>query len=142
MTTQQFNFIEKVANILRNIYHVNDEVADFIGCQFALESAYGRSPLALNHHNYCGMKCPLVRVSVADNYQNQTDKWAYYSSLEQCICDYMFCLAYHKPLSVSFETINHFIAFIKGWYCPEGSYINKIQSIYTQFNYQKNGKNE
>lgn len=138
MKKEQFLFIERVSVILRSVYHVHDQVADFIGCQFALESDYGRSTLALNHHNYCGMKCPLVRVSVADNYQDNVANWAYYSSLEQCICDYMFCLAYRKPCSYVFETINHFTAFIKGWYCPESSYINKIQSIYTQFKSYKN----
>lgn len=133
MEDYKIKFIKKVADILRSVYHVSSDVADYIGCQFALESAFGRSPLALNHHNYCGMKCPLVRVSVADNYQNQSDKWAYYSSLEQCICDFMFCLCYHQPLFTAFESISQYTFFIKGWYCPENSYINKIQSIYTQF---------
>lgn len=141
MKKDQLDFIEKVSSILRSVYHVHDEVADFIGCQFALESSFGRSSLAVNHHNYCGMKCPLVRVSVANNYQNPVDKWADYSSLEQCICDYMFCLAYRRPLSLSFETINHFIYFIKGWYCPEKSYTDKINSLYVQLKSYKNGRN-
>lgn len=134
---EKTKFIERVASILRSVYHVSDEVSYFIGCQFALESAYGRSPLAVNHHNYCGMKCPLVRVSVAENYRNQTDKWAYYLSLEQCICDFMFCLAYRKPKSTVFESVQEYTYFIKGWYCPENSYINKITNLFNQF---KNGQ--
>lgn len=134
---EKTKFIESVASILRSVYHVSDEVAYFIGCQFALESAFGRSQLAVNHHNYCGMKCPLVRPSVAENYKNQTDKWAYYLSLEQCICDFMFCLAYRKPLSIVFESIKEYTSFIKGWYCPENSYINKITNLFNQF---KNGQ--
>lgn len=141
MKKEQFDFIKKVSSILRSVYHVHDEVADFIGCQFALESYFGRSSLAVNHHNYCGMKTPQVRVSVANNFQNTVDKWADYSSLEQCICDYMLCLSYRRASSFVFESINHFVNFKKGWYCPDESYMDKISLIYVQFKNYNHGNN-
>lgn len=133
MNHYQFNFIQNVSSILQEHFRLKEEVADFIGCQFALESSYGESSLVKTHSNYCGMKTPLVRVSVALNYRDLFDKWARYSSLLNCIYDFMFCLAYHKPLTSTFETIKHYSDFIRNWYCPENSYIPKINQIYQSF---------
>lgn len=142
MNTFQLNFIQNVSSLFQEHFRVQENVADFIACQFALESAYGESPLANTHKNFCGMKTPLVRVSVALNYRDPVDKWARYDSLLMCVYDFMFCLAYHKPVSCTFESIGYYIAFIKGWYCPEKSYIPKINQIYHSFLNSKQNKND
>lgn len=133
MNTEQFDFVKNVSSLLQTIFRVQEEVADFIGCQFALESNFGQSSLAKTYHNYCGMKTPLVRVSVASNYRDSVEKWARYDDLLHCVYDFMFCLAYRKPISAVFETINHYQSFIAGWYCPEKSYLPKINQIYQSF---------
>lgn len=133
MNPFHYDFIRNVSSLFQSIFRVQEDVADFIGCQFALESSYGESPLAKTHHNYCGMRTPLVRVSVASNYRDPDEKWARYDDLLHCVYDFMFCLAYRKPMSSVFETINQYKAFIKGWYCPESSYLSKINQIYQSF---------
>lgn len=139
MNANQSDFIKNVSFLLQCVFRVSKDVADFIGCQFALESSFGESSLAKTHNNFCGMKTPLVRVSVALNYRDAVDKWARYDDLLHCVYDFMFCLAYRRPISVVFESVNEYISFIKGWYCPEKDYIDKINRIYSQFKSFKNG---
>lgn len=134
MKKEHVDFINQVSSLLLD-YHFSKEVADFIGCQFALESSFGRSSLALNHNNFCGMKTPMVRISVADNFSvsDSNNVFAHYSGLEWCICDYVLCIQYHRPKFDDFHNLQSFMHFIKGWYCPDKDYISSINRIYVQF---------
>lgn len=132
MTKEQFSFIRSIASSLIQ-YGFTEEVANFIGCQFALESSYGMSDLARRNSNFCGMKTPMVRLSVADNQGDASSVWADYSGLEWCICDFVLCLQYHRPYSDIKDNVNAYCRFISRFYCPERDYITKIQTIYSNF---------
>lgn len=137
MTEEKTEFIEKVATCLQ-YYHFSEEVANFVGCQFALESNFGLSNLAIDNKNYCGMRNPLVRISVAVHAGDPNYHWASYDSLISCVLDFVLCLQYHKPLSIDYSILNNYKFFIKSWYCPEKDYLKKVEAIYNQFiNQQK-----
>lgn len=133
-------FVQTVSKFLVVHFNFCQEVADFIGCQFALESGFGNSRLCLEDNNYCGMKRSLVRISTrlrGESFESKT--FSVYLTLEDCIIDFVLLLQYRRPLSTNLDTIAHYCAFIKGWYCPERDYIDKIQSIYSQFKTSQNG---
>lgn len=134
MEKYQIQFIEKVCSKLA-CFNFDYEVRLFIACQFALESFYGLSSLAVKSHNYCGMKTPLVRISTADNagVVSPKDTFARYAGLDWCVCDFVLCLQYHKPLSDIRSSVQSYQNFIKSWYCPEKDYLFKINLIYNQF---------
>lgn len=133
MNKSQFEFISRVSSIVSDLSQFPIEVADFIGCQFALESSFGESPLAHSNNNYCGMKNPLVRISTAIHSGNGQYHWAQYPNLFHCVIDYLLCLQYHRPISTQYDSIVHFSQFISKFYCPDKDYINRINLIYQQF---------
>ena len=130
----QKNYIKKVETLIRTNYNVSTEVATFIACQFALESDYGTSNLAVNRNNHCGMKNPLLRPSTAAmaGVSNEHTFFAEFISLEMCIVDYFLCLAFHKPMKCDMLNIENFATFIR-WYCPAKDYADRIKKIYFQF---------
>lgn len=138
MEEQKLSFLDKVLTLLA-AFGFNDDVALFIACQFALESNFGTSEIALKHHNYCGMRCPLVRLSTSSNSGDGNAFWAHYNNMFDCVTDFVLCLQYHQPLSDIKVNIAAYCRFISRFYCPERDYISKITSIYSQF---KNYKNE
>lgn len=140
MTTAQYSFIVNVSTTITKYFPCLSRVGDWIGCQFALESNFGISNLAKDNNNYCGMRNPLVRISSARHVGDPLYNWAIYDNLNDCIIDYILCIQYHKPLSVDYDTIEHFSRFIMKFYCPERDYIDKINKIYSQFNSYQNGK--
>lgn len=129
------SFIQKVSIIVRN-FGFSPDVADFIGCQFALESNFGRSDLAVNYNNYCGMRMPFLRISLAKRISD-LNLFAQFNGLVQCVHDYMLCLNYHHPSSKIKESISEFSHFINDWYCPESDYIKRITNLYKNY---KNGQ--
>lgn len=98
-----------------------------IACQFALESDFGRSRIAVSHNNHCGMKVPVLRVTTTTSSCLDVGSFASFDSFESCICDYLLWLAYNKVNSYSqWENALRI-------YCPESDYLNRINSIYKQF---------
>lgn len=138
MTSLDYNFIKWVSSILLDISNFPIEVCDFIGCQFALESNYGKSDLAKSNHNLCGMRNPIVRISTAIHAGDGQFHWAQYTDAIHCIYDYLLCLQYHRPLSTQYDNIKHYSEFIRKFYCPEMDYIERINKIYHQFKSFKN----
>ena len=126
-------FIVNVSSIFKNLTQFPQEVCDFIACQFSLESSFGESGLAHANNNYCGMRNPLVRISSALHAGDANYHWAHYVSLENCVLDYLLCLQYYRPLSTDYDSVVHFSRFISKFYCPERTYIDKINLIYQQF---------
>ena len=130
-------FIEKWSNfILDNFRLVSKDVAIYIACQFAVESAFGTSRLAKEQNNIAGMKSPQARPTTCIDCSKD---FASYSSMENCVIDFFLCLAYHKTIKFDFVSISRFKSAVMSWYCPETDYTSKIQFIYSQF---KNSQNE
>lgn len=133
MTTEQSTYIHQIYTLIARYSPFAEEVCWFIACQFALESNFGKSDLATSSFNHCGMRKPVVRPTLALSYV--TLPFAHYNSLDDCIVDYMLCITFRKPMSIDLSSVSRYIAFIKGWYCPETDYTDKILSIYKQLNH-------
>lgn len=132
MIKLQFEFIKSIAELVIP-FGFTSEVANYIGCQFALESKYGMSKLARENFNFCGMKTPLVRISCACNLGSK-DTFAKYHSLADCVTDFMLRHQYFKPLSYIRKQLGDYKYFLKdSCYCPEKDYIKRIDVIYQQF---------
>lgn len=133
MTNKQLSYIRKVANFF---VFASEEVASFIGCQFALESDFGRSRLAVECNNHCGMKSPKVRPSY-DVYPCSV--FAEFDSFEECLLDYSLWLAYMRFTALEVQELQKFKdKLYKCKYCPEPDYISKIEKIYNEFINSKN----
>lgn len=140
LTVENKRFIESIAMhwLLRNVVFSQD-IAEFIGCQFALESDFGNSRLAKVSHNFCGMKPAFRRVSYRI-YGKEDNGFAVFDSLDNCVMDYVSWVFYNRPNKNELTFLDSFVIFLRNsGYCPEKDYISKIQSIYQQF---KNYKNE
>lgn len=138
MNKLEFAFIVSVSSCFSELSQFPKEVCDFIGCQFAFESDFGRSNLAVTNENYCGMRNPLVRISTAMHAGDGVYHWAQYHDLYSCVIDYLLCLQYHKPISTNYDTIPHLSSFLSKFYCPDKNYIDKINLIYQSFKSYKN----
>lgn len=133
MNKLEFGFIVGVSSIISELSQFPQDVADFIGCQFALESDFGRSSLAVGNENYCGMRNPSMRISTAHHAGDGSYNWASYDDLYSCVIDYLFCLQYHHPCFDNYSSVLGFSNFIRKFYCPEKDYIDRINSIFQQF---------
>lgn len=132
------NKLEKFYYFMRPFfdgYRLSSDVRDFIICQFALESDFGTSRISLDSRNYCGMRYPLVRLSMALDKDPQSG-FAVYGTLQDCVHDYFLCLQYHRPFSHVWDDVEKFKSFIAPWYCPERDYLDKITKIFNQLKSQ------
>lgn len=112
-------------------YVKNENVAFFIACQFALESAFGTSSLAEEAHNISGMKMPSVRHSLACG---QYGLFASYPSWRFCVDDFFLRNAYFRFTDVSYSSIGLYTRELaRSKYCPEPDYVDKIMSIFEQY---------
>lgn len=131
MIKSNVEFIEKVYEAVLP-FHISSNVALFIASQFALESNYGRSRLALECNNYTGMRTPLIRLSNALNFgiSSPKDEFAKYASFKDCVFDYILWIQFHRPLRVYFENLDSYIAFLKkAKYCPTSDYTLRIMRV-------------
>lgn len=140
MKKEQKEFIESVSKhwYLRNTF--TKDVCLFIACQFALESSFGNSPLAVAHFNFSGMKMPSKRYgtylrfsAVCANSKLPSSEFAWYSSFDECVIDYVCWVLYFRPLVVHLSSAAHYASWIEKRYCPEEDYVKKIVSLYNQF---------
>lgn len=104
------------------------DVKYFVACQFALESNFGKSRLAKVNNNYCGMCLPKSRLSlniaVSGNF-------AAYKSLDDCVIDYCYWLAFNKINYVDLFNLNLYSRFLVAKkYCPESDYIDRIFNLF------------
>lgn len=107
------------------------DVVLFISCQFALESNFGTSNLAISCFNISGMRHPLVRLT--SSRCPNPNGFATYDDFYHCVFDYILCLNYHQIGGKECESVKCFSHFISKWYCPSKDYIKRIMSIYDEF---------
>lgn len=135
MDKKKLDFINLIRRhwLLRNIVR-SSEVLDFIACQFALESNFGTSSLALTQHNFCGMKIPYKRCFFGYRISNDSE-FAAYDSLDSCVIDYVAWLFYQRPSTNQLLYLSNFKVFLlNSGYCPELGYLDRIFNIYNQLN--------
>lgn len=126
-------------------FNCSIEVALFIASQFALESNFGRSDIAKENCNICGMKFPKLRVTTA-LWENRGH--AVYTANGYCVVDYFLWLSRFDFNQRDLVDLDRFKSRLqKSNYCPSPRYIESIESIYdtytdllTQLNSFKNGK--
>lgn len=124
-------FIDKVVDTLY-LYcpQMMDEVAYFVGCQFALESNFGQSRLAKTKNNFCGMCLPKSRMSL--NIAVSGD-FAEFHSFDDCVLDYCFWLAWNKFNYLMLFNIDLYTRhLVASKYCPETDYIDRIYTLFNQ----------
>ena len=144
MTKEQFMFIKRIA-MSEYFLCCCLEVTEFIACQFALESDYGKSSLALNANNLCGMKKPFSRIGlfevdeITGNPCQTESGFVMYVNSDFCILDYLMWLSYQHFTQDEMNNLSLFVIHLRNsGYCPEKGYIDIIQSIYQQFKSYKN----
>lgn len=124
-------FLFKVFDLCKERYLLNNKVSLFIACQFALESDFGRSRLAVDSNNFSGMKTPEHRFSIS---VGSAGLFNVYTSLEQCLADYMARQNYFGIKKRDLKDIDSYSKFlIKSNYCPEVFYTDKIRAIYSSY---------
>lgn len=136
----KLDFINRVRQhwLLRN-FVFSPDVLDFIACQFALESDFGTSSLALTRNNFCGMKVPYKRLTYRICSIKPSDGFCAYSSFDNCILDYVSWLFYNRPYQNALQSVDAFKIFLRNsGYCPEKGYIDLIDSIYKQLKTYQN----
>lgn len=129
--THKIQFLKSIYDILPRA--ISSDVALFIASQFALESDFGKSSLAKNHHNLCGMCQPLRRVTYSIG---QTDNgFARFLSDEDCVKDYLLWLAFTRrfPVMVLSDVDLFANRLASSGYCPEPDYIDRVFTIYNQY---------
>lgn len=135
MTKEQFSWIVRISEQIQ-LFGFLPPVADWIGCQFALESAFGNSRIAKVKNNLCGMKVPSVRPSLNVGVSG----FATYKSIQHCIIDYVLLLSYNHFGYVQLSNLDCFLAKLQAChYCDDDGYYDSISNIYKQF---KNYPNE
>lgn len=140
MNEKQFNFIVSISSTVIHLCPCLSHLSVWIGCQFALESSFGTSDLAVKYHNICGMRNPMVRISSSRSRGVSSVSWAQYATDFACVLDYVLCVQYHRPMDYDISCIDLYSKFISKFYCPETDYIDKINKIYSKFNSYQNGK--
>lgn len=130
-------------------YNIPEEVAQFMACQFALESGYGSSALAQDYNNITGMRVCYMRPSNQLNYHDEKKtSFGQYLSKTECLDDFVLWLSYQRCNRSDYTSIKSYCALlIRTKYCEEkgrsinpetSEYIKRIKSIYNQFlNYGK-----
>lgn len=133
MTSKQFSYINNLRAIFLTRFHFSSESSTWFACLFALESSFGTSRLAISLNNHCSMKVPRVRVSVCQNFCDNTGEiWASYSNLSDCVLDFVLWLQYQKPKRWELGNLETLYSYFRS-YCPEKDYIDKINNIYSNF---------
>lgn len=131
---KKLDFIDRVRKhwYLRNSV-LSLDVADFIACQFALESNFGTSRLASIQNNFCGMRVPSKRAFFGYSFSGDSS-FAAYNGFDECIIDYVSWLFYNRPNSNELKYVDSFQIFLRNTgYCPELTYVGRINVLYNQF---------
>lgn len=129
---EKIKFLKFVAGCFSQYDNFDSDVCVFIASQFALESNFGTSFLALSFNNYCGMRKPKRRFTFASLVSSSG--FAFYSKFEYCVFDYVLWLQYNRISVKDTLNLDRFKRFIfKHNYCPDSDYISRIEAIYNQF---------
>lgn len=139
MKERNYLFISEISKDIRFLFSfVHPDIADFIACQCACETAYGRSTIFLENKNLFGMKVAKQRLSSCIGVNREH---ALYYDSEQSIMDYFLWLSYHGFTQADLRySLDDFIRkFPWTKYCPTSGYLDSIKSIYKSFKSYTNG---
>lgn len=132
MDTWKIKFINQIRCLIP--FEASSDVLDFVACQFALESSFGRSHLAVKYLNYCGMKRVSKRISSQISFDSGGYDFGHYHSLYECIIDYSLWLAFNKATNSILFDLDKFKSFlIKYKYCPDVDYIPRITNLLNSY---------
>lgn len=127
----KISFLNQVIALLPDF--ISLDVRHWIASQFALESNFGTSGFALCNNNYCGMKVPALRLTLALNYQ-EVGKFALYSGITSCVHDYLLWLQSQKFFRRELDNLDLFRKHIDiSGYCPDLGYMDNINQIYQHY---------
>lgn len=131
MKEENKSFLNEVVSLLPQCISLN--VRRFIACQFALESDFGHSASALCNNNFCGMKVPSLRITLALNL-SEKNTFACFAGITSCVHDYLLWLQSNRFTRSELSNVDSFVRHLDySGYCPEFDYIFKIQNLYSQY---------
>ena len=124
MNSSQLEFVSYYSDLFQGFGYCKS-VSDFIACQFALESDFGKSDIAKFNLNFCGMKHPALRPTFS---VCQKRGFALYYGCRDSVYDYLLWLSWHR-FTVQMD-LDEFRTRLKAkGYCPESDYITKINYL-------------
>lgn len=128
---EKFKWLSTWKTFIELEFHLDPDVAQFISCQFALESNFGRSDIYRYNNNICGMKLPKFRVTCA---QKAERGHAYYNCVEDSIWDYFIWLTYYGFSRKHLSNLTKFVVQLRKCpYCPAPDYIDRILQLKSQY---------
>lgn len=124
-------WLDGISRHFTNYISCSVSVANFIACQFALESDFGQSSIARNANNFGGMKKACLRPTTAmSEYKGHAD----YMCVREFYDDYCFWLCWNHFTQKELSHVELFVDHLSiSGYCPASSYIASIRDIYNQF---------
>lgn len=148
MTTEQKDFIEKIASpVKNNIGNHGIKVVSPIIAQAIIESGWGLSSLAANYHNYFGLKCgsawkgKSVNLSTKEEYQpgvltSIKDNFRVFDSLEEGVKGYFDFISASRYANLKGVTDpQKYVENIKAdGYATSSTYINTIMNCVRTYN--------
>lgn len=133
MKERNYLFIQGISKDIQYLFpFVHPDIADFIACQCACETAYGRSTIFLENKNCFGMKIAKQRLQSCLGVNREH---ALYQDTMQSILDYFLWLSYNAFVQSDLRyDLDSFIRnFPWSKYCPTFGYLDSIKSIYKSF---------
>ena len=128
---EKISFLNLVVSLLPDFFGL--DVRHWIASQFALESNFGTSGFACCNNNFCGMKVPALRITLAVN-SSDVGEFAQYGGITSCVHDYLLWLQAQKFYRRELSNLDLFRKHIDiSGYCPDLGYMDKINSIYYQY---------
>ena len=148
MTTEQKNFIEKIAvavNKYKDSYNI--KVASPIIAQAIIESGWGESQLAAKYNNYFGLKCgsawtgKSVNMTTSEEYipgvhTNIRDNFRVFDSLEEGVKGYFEFINYSRYANLKGVTDPEtYVKNIKAdGYATSSTYVSTLMNTIKSYN--------
>ncbi len=148
MTTEQKNFIEKIAaavNKYKDSYNI--KVASPIIAQAIIESGWGKSQLAAKYNNYFGLKCgsawtgKSVNMATPEEYTpgvhtNIRDNFRVFDSLEEGVKGYFEFINYSRYANLKGVTDPEtYVKNIKAdGYATSSTYVSTLMNAIKSYN--------
>lgn len=127
----KIDFLNGIISMLPDCISLS--VKRYIACQFALESGFGKSASACRNNNFCGMKVPSTRITLALNF-DEKGKFAVFGGIYSCLCDYLLWLQYNRFTRKELSDVQLFEHHLDiAGYCPDLGYFDKIKTLYSQY---------
>ena len=130
MNKQQELFVKKITenSLMQSVFNYKMRIV--VAAQFALESNWGKSKIATENSNLCGMKMPKTRPTTAKAERNG---YAAYLNEYDCIVDYVIWIMWGRPYFKKLWHLDNYMQYLKEKnYSEDENYDAKVEAIYNE----------